>query len=242
MSRIASSYMSIYFWDGFLNTKDISSRSIRRYTSKLYKTGFIERFQKEASGQKPKPCRLASGGIYYLILTMRIMPYNIINAIFKNYGNDRLFQLFVYPYIKQDTLLQITDIPLTSRLSLYLFQCCREIEDVLTEDIKNKNVMQLRPVQQNILWKESKSERFDAVPVMSIEEFATNCIFISIPQYLPTLIFDLISNAKVGSSDFHILSRDKRFMQKLKETKTKFDNQYTMAIKEQRATFTSSLS
>ena len=79
-----------------------------------------------------------------------------------------------------------------------------------------------------------------AAPGEPIEEINARFLSSSILQRIPSFIFDLISNILAGSSDFHILSRDKRFMQKLKETKTKFDNQYKMAIKEQRATFTSS--
>jgi hypothetical protein len=48
------------------------------------------------------------------------------------------------------------------------------------------------------------------------------------PQRVPTFIFDLISNAKAGSQDFRILSKDEKFMQTLKETKMNFDKQYEM--------------
>ncbi len=207
--------------------KNVDPRSIRRYISDLCKKGFIERDQKE---DKPnaKRCRLTSSGVYYLILRTRIAPWNVYKGIFKNYGNDKLFHLFVYPYIKQDTLLHLTDIPLTSRVSLFLHQCCREIEDILVKDKKKKCVMELVPGRQSVLGNEDETNSPRAVPVMSLEEFAADSLFLNMPQYVPTFIFDLISKAKAGSPDFCVLSKDERFMQTLKETKTNFDKQCEM--------------
>jgi hypothetical protein len=69
---------------------------------------------------------------------------------------------------------------------------------------------------------------------MSIEEAAADCLFLSLPGRVPTFIFDLISNAKAGSNDFRILSKDEIFMQALKATKMNFDKQYKMISKEQK--------
>lgn len=207
--------------------KNVDPRSIRRYISDLYKKGFIERDQKE---DKPnaKPCRLTSSGVHYLILRTRIAPWNVYKGIFKNYGNDKLFHLFVYPYIKQDTLLHLTDTPLTSRVSLFLHQCCREIEDILVKDTNDKHVMELVPGRQSVLWNKNETNSPRAVPVMSLEKSAAIFLFSSMPQRVPSFIFDLISNVKAGSPDFHILSKDERFMQTLKETKMNFDKQYEL--------------
>ena len=204
--------------------KNVDPRSIRRYISDLYKKGFIKRVQKDNA----KLCSLTSSGVYYLILRVRIMPWDVYKGIIKNYGNDKLFHLFVYSYIKQDTLLHLTDIPLISRVSLFLYQCCREIEDILVKDTKDKHVMELVPGRQSVLWNKNETNSTKAVPVMSLEKFAADSLFLSMPQRVPTFIFDLISNAKAGSPDFYILSRDERFMQTLKETKTNFDKQYEM--------------
>jgi hypothetical protein len=102
--------------------KNLDSRSIRRYTSNLCKKGLIERVQKDNA----KLCRLISSGVYYLILRVRIMSWDVYKRILKNYGNDKLFRLFVHPYIKQDTLLHLTDIGLISRVCLFLPQCCEK--------------------------------------------------------------------------------------------------------------------
>ena len=75
-----------------------------------------------------------------------------------------------------------------------------------------------------------------AAPGEPIEEINARFLSSSIQQRIPTFIFDLISNVLAGSSDFHILSQDQRFMQLLKNIRMKFDNQYKMVVKEQRTT------
>src|SRR5215208_6723243 len=108
-----------------------SDRTIRRNISNLSDKKLIERLQKEDFEHGAKPCKLTIGGIYYLILKMRIMPDEIIKGILENYGNNILFKLFVYPYIKRDTLLQLKDSRLLSQVSLFLYECCKEIEHAL---------------------------------------------------------------------------------------------------------------
>lgn len=159
-----------------------------------------------------------------------------MNGIFKNYSDDKLFQLFLYPYIKKDTLLRITETTLVSRVSLFLYEWCREIEDVLMSDIKDKYVMEIVPVRQSVLWNENENNSFKVVPSMSIEEFASDALFLSISKRVSTLVFDLVSNAKAGSPDFDILSKDEKFMRILRKTKTEFINQYEMIVKEQKTT------
>ena len=110
------------------------------------------------------------------------MPWDVYKGIFKNYGNDKIFQLFVYPYIKQDTLLHLTDIPLISRVSLFLYQCYREIGDILVKDKKKKYVMKLVPGEQSVLWNKNETNSTKAVPVMSLEKFAADSLFLSMPS------------------------------------------------------------
>jgi hypothetical protein len=108
--------------------KDKDERSIRRRISELAEIGLIERIQKEAFQHKAKLCRLTMSGIVYLILKKEIMYNNVIKGILKNYSNNPLFQLFVYPHIRQNTLLQLTSFNSLSPLSLFLYECCRELK------------------------------------------------------------------------------------------------------------------
>ena len=112
---------------------NIDSRTIRRSISDLSDKKLIERSQKGDFEHWAKPCKLTIVGIYYLILKIRIMPHEIIKGILKNYGSGSniLFELFIYPYIKRDTILQLEDLRLLSQVSLFLYECCKEIEHAI---------------------------------------------------------------------------------------------------------------
>jgi hypothetical protein len=274
----------------------IDYKTIRKHFTELCQRGFIERFEKEDSEHSKKPGRLTSAGIYHLILKMRIMPGNIIKAILRNYGNHALFQPLLYPYINLDTLLKITDIRLVSRISLFLYECCREIEDFgitkggnITEQVffwqrvpDNKNetsgLCHFLKQELNINWADhGKIEKRDddnslsisnnnntisikldntktkatlkvnghkryefkvetgpkgllsiGAPTKAVQEFVASSLFVGITQRVPALVFNLISDLERDSSNFHILSEDRRFMRTLKKTKTKFDKQCKM--------------
>ena len=62
-----------------------------------------------------------------------------------------------------------------------------------------------------------------------VEEIEAKFLLSSIQQRIPTLIFDLASNAVIVSH-FSIVSKDEKFMQALKETKMNFDRRYEMII------------
>jgi hypothetical protein len=110
---------------------NINDRTIRRQISDLSDKKLVERLQKEDFEHNAKPCKLTIVGISYLILRNRVMSDQIIKAMLKNYGINRLFELFIYPYIKQNTLLQLEDSRLLSQLSLFLYECFKEIEHAL---------------------------------------------------------------------------------------------------------------
>jgi hypothetical protein len=62
-----------------------------------------------------------------------------------------------------------------------------------------------------------------------IQEYEAQFLRTGIQQRVPSLIFDLTVHA-ISESDFSVLSKDEKFMQTLKETKIKFDNQYEKMI------------
>jgi hypothetical protein len=236
-----------------------------------------------------------------------MMPWDVYKGILKNHGNDILFQQFVYPYIKQDTLLQMTDARLVLRVSSFLYECCIEMERAVDSinTTKNRHVMErvfawqsvpgnenetnsLREFLKrkfNASWvdhtdfekiqddntlrisygsssilitldgtktkaalkiKGEKEKRYefmveehsdDLLNILAlsepVEEIEAKFLLSSVQQRVPTLIFDLASNA-VAVSDFSILSKDEKFMQALKETKMNFDRRYEMIIDGQR--------
>ena len=119
--------------------RDRDERWIRKQISNFVEIGLIERSQKAASQYNAKPCRLTIAGLVYLILKREIMPNDVIKGILKYYSNNALFQLFVYPYIKQDTLQRLSSFRSLSLLSSFLYDCCRELEDAIRAFNTTKN-------------------------------------------------------------------------------------------------------
>lgn len=137
--------------------ENLDQRTLRRYVYDLYRIGLIEGPENIQAAKKSirfigKPRRLSLLGVYYLILRSRIMPANIMKAILENYGETILFHQLIYPYINQNTLLNITDIRLISRVSLFLFECCRDIGDFLMSR-RNGSA-----VEQVFLWQKVPSD------------------------------------------------------------------------------------
>jgi hypothetical protein len=110
---------------------NIDDKSIRRDISDLDRKGFIKRLQKGNSEHKAKPCKLTIDGIVYLILKKRTMVDRILEHIFKNYGDNILFQNFLYPFIEKNTLLRLESLNSISPLSSFLYECSREIIDAV---------------------------------------------------------------------------------------------------------------
>jgi hypothetical protein len=86
------------------------------------------------------------------------LPDKIIKGILRNYGDNILFQLFLYPYINQDTLLQIRDTALLSKISLFLYECCKEIEHAL--GLIN-NARSRYSVEQVFIWQYVPAKDYD---------------------------------------------------------------------------------
>jgi hypothetical protein len=62
-----------------------------------------------------------------------------------------------------------------------------------------------------------------------IVEFEAESLQAAIKQRIPTLIFDLAVNV-TSESDYSVLSKDEKFMQRLSQTKVKFDEQYEKMV------------
>jgi hypothetical protein len=287
----------------------IDYKSIRRYIRDLSKKRLIKISPKGAKKHRAKPCRLTISGVYHLILKLRMMPWDVYKGILKNHSNGILFQQFVYPYIKQDTLLQMTDARLVLRVSSFLYECCREMERavdsinttenghgmervfawqsvpgnenetnslreflkrkfnaswvdqadfgkihddntlrisyrsnsilITLDGTKTKATLKIKGEQEKryeFMVEEHSNDSFSILALSEpVEEIEAKSLLSSVQQRIPTLIFDLASNA-VTVSDFSILSKDEKFMQALKETKMKFDRRYEMIIDGQRTT------
>ena len=111
-------------WD-----KEIGKRWVSSRISGLKKIGLIEM----------QPCRLTVSGLVYLILEKEIMYNDVINGILRYYSNNALFELFVSPYLKLDTLKELTSLNAFLPLSQFLYECCHELKDAVYEINVEKN-------------------------------------------------------------------------------------------------------
>jgi hypothetical protein len=220
-----------------------------------------------------------------------------------NYGNNILFESFLYPYIKRETVAHLTEIKLVSAVCLFLYECCKEIERAVEsinttkhkhvmkqvfiwervpgdknetaslrefleqrfhlkwlnradfEKVSNDNTLRISYRSNSVLIMlndtrtkaiveikgENKQKGYEFIVESlpnglnivaldkPIQEYEAQFLRTGIQQRVPSLIFDLTVHA-ISESDFSVLSKDEKFMQTLKETKIKFDNQYEKMI------------
>jgi hypothetical protein len=120
---------------------DMDDRVIRKSIEGLESKKLIERSKKGSSMH----CRVTLGGIVYLILRRKILLHNTIKWVFKNYGDNVLFQQILYPYIGKDTITGLTFFNSLSPVALFLHDCCAAIVSSIESTYlpENKDLMQL---------------------------------------------------------------------------------------------------
>jgi hypothetical protein len=105
-------------------------KKVQRSVRRLSIEGLIDRDEKEYCMIRTEGKKLSTCGICYLFLNIEGMLDRTFRAILKIYGENILFQLFLYPYLDRETLLAMQDSNLLSRVYLYLQQCCIEIGNI----------------------------------------------------------------------------------------------------------------
>jgi hypothetical protein len=117
---------------------------------KLYGWKLIEVTEnKKKSKHGAKYYRLSTGGIYYLINNKWRTVTGLLKTLLQDYYGNIIFTHLLYPYLQQETILKIEETPLIAKISLYLHDCCEEIEHAL-ESIQKSLVPYV--VQQVFLW------------------------------------------------------------------------------------------
>ena len=96
-------------------SKELDDRIIRRSIEGLDSLKLIERPNKGNS----KPCRVTLAGIVYLILKRKILVFSTITWVFRNYGDNLLFQRILYPYISKDTIMRLSFFNSLSPVALF---------------------------------------------------------------------------------------------------------------------------
>jgi hypothetical protein len=105
----------------------------------------------ELSSHGAVRCKLSSRGIYFLIAN-KMLSYDQIRNLIKNFGDHILFQFFIYPYVTRDTLLKIQDSFIFLRISSYLSECCKKIEDTFDYVRHTFNQKNGQLTQQLFIW------------------------------------------------------------------------------------------
>jgi hypothetical protein len=77
--------------------------------------------------------KLSAHGVYHIIADKDSLKYGILNSLLKNYGDHPLFRCFLYPCIKQETLLELTDSAISSHTFSYLHDCCQSMQEMIYE-------------------------------------------------------------------------------------------------------------
>lgn len=126
--------------------------TVSRHIQQLVKDGLLELVIEKQGlirGLKKnhkKPYRLSISGIFYLILnSIGISSYiDTIRNIFKNYKENPLYAIFLYPVIKEETLEEIEwDVSFHTIVMEYLKNVCTDIVDTikfLKDECKNISV------------------------------------------------------------------------------------------------------
>ncbi|MDP9288987.1 MAG: hypothetical protein M3P08_12425 [Thermoproteota archaeon] len=107
-------------------------RDTKNQTTRLTKLKLIEEVTDQPSPRKAKYYKLTKYGVYYVIAELSLTSV-IVRSLLRNYGDHPLFRYFVYPWIRQDTLLTVSgdSIFLFSQLSSYLRDCCTALKDTV---------------------------------------------------------------------------------------------------------------
>jgi hypothetical protein len=116
--------------------KNYDYNTIRRYVNYLLDDLKLIEIEKKELVQNMKSkykkyYRLSLNGIFFVILnTFDNSKEDLIFSLLRNYGNNILFSLFLYPFIKEQTLKALRvgwDSDIFFNISLYLRDVCKDI-------------------------------------------------------------------------------------------------------------------
>lgn len=107
-------------------------RDTKNQTSILTKLKLLEEVMGHPSPRKTKYYKLSKYGLYYVLAELSLTSV-IVKNLLRNYGDHPLFQYFIYPWLRQDTLLTVSadSIFFFSQLSSYLRDCCTTLKDAV---------------------------------------------------------------------------------------------------------------
>jgi hypothetical protein len=123
--------------------------NVRKRIKGLLGSNPIEKVENNKSKHGAVDYRLSTGGLYYLVYSKRREFIELFTGILRFYDQNIIFRTLLYPYLQKSSLESIKETSLISKICVYLYECCDEIQGIL-ESIERKNNNYL--VQQVCLW------------------------------------------------------------------------------------------
>lgn len=125
------------------NRDRLSFKSLQQFFDNMYKETkkrirnlaalkLIEEVTVHPNPRKAQHYQLTSSGVYYVITKLSWAP-RIIKNLLIGYGDHPLFRYFVYPWLSQKSLLNLStdSLSIFSQISLYLRDCCMVVNDTV---------------------------------------------------------------------------------------------------------------
>jgi hypothetical protein len=129
--------------------KALAEKDVRKNTRNLLSLGLIKVVRVEQKVKRKPPTiyyRLTTGGIFNLLSNQSDWNMEQMKNLFENYSDNIIFETFVYPYLKQETILQFNFAEPMEDLINYLKRICG-----LTSDADLKRLSE--PFTYRVLFK-----------------------------------------------------------------------------------------
>ncbi len=160
---------------------DVSYESTHRYfREKLIDLDLIEITRADlipnTKTKFKKYYRLSFNGLFYVLMNSpNSTPEDIIQSVVTHYRNNVLFGIFLYPYIREDTLMKLTsagDIKILPYLHTYLRNTCRNIHEFLRKLETSKHTTTDEYLSQQIFfWNKDTTEPLPWICILFLKHF-----------------------------------------------------------------------
>src|SRR5207248_2747879 len=120
---------------------------------RLNEMKLIEKIDNSLNKHNANYYKLSIYGIYYLIANGKALSHSLKKVTLKNYGDHPLFHFFLYPYVRCNSLLEITDSAIFSAIYSYLHELCKKIQETSDEMHHTYNQKNGYLTDQLFVWK-----------------------------------------------------------------------------------------
>jgi hypothetical protein len=193
-------------------------KNVHKRIQRLHSLGLIERVEQDKIRKKREFIhgsvfyRLTTAGIFYLLYKdSTTLTTEGREKIFQNYGDNIIFETFVYPYFKKQTLLQIKSHILFVEIFNYLFKCCEATESIIEllngPFYQQSRIEELKPI---FIWNKVPGDHIDDLLLFLIYEIGLS--YSQHPKIEKTDNDKIINVSTETSSATIILQQDKAIL------------------------------